>query len=278
MMSLAFYVAVSANDLGLGNTQPAPQFSEEQLRSVAKKIFNVSQAMTDEYSYADGVGLTMYILRYMAELANGRSLSYNDIKALVKGFESLRSETLSEDVHNIINQIQVLHFGIRRGKYSVRVISKNPAGIIIDINRKSEDPNSGLKEIKRAVISNGARLYFQEAVKARHRAEISRFIRKPIRILGVFNQFAEPLNQIHSGIKGMITSYLESEDIPAPPMMVDIEGMRVEISTRTILRDMKFHFKKAYCLPGIRDGEEPLPSLVMGAKSGMINLKVSIDE
>ena len=260
---------VSFGELGL---------DQEQLKIVAKNIFNVSNAMTDIYSVSDGLTLTMYILRYMAEIGEFE-IVYKDIMSLVRAFEKLQGEPINPKVIAVIEQIRKIKFGKKKGMYYARLYAKKrTTGIIIPINEKTDDPDSDIKEIEKVVVRSGAELYFDEVTTNEEKTIVRKFLKTPVKLLGVFRSIAKSLNQIHPKIVDNIDEYLELEEHPAPPMRIEMDGIKVVVDTTTVFKTIHFHFQEAYALPGIKEGEAPVPSFILGARAKLLGLKVSIDQ
>lgn len=252
--------------------------SSEQMRKVARNILAIGNAMTDKYGVSDGLTLAMYVLRYLAEIGE-YELAHKDIMILVRAFEKLSNTEVGDEVIAILDQVKKIRFGKREGKYFSQFFSKIPSrGIIIPIEQKSDDPDSSLKEIKRVVAVEGSFLYFNEIDTAAEKKQVRDFIKTPVKILNVLEAVVEALNQIFPDLLQGIDDYLERNDTPAPPMMIAMGGISVEVDTRTLFNDITFDFKEGYAFPGIALGGEPLPSFVLGGKAKLLHLKVSIDQ
>lgn len=252
--------------------------SGDQMRVVAENIFAVAKSMSDEFEVADGLSLSMYVLRYLAEIGE-YEIGNKDIMILVRAFEKLSGNAVGDDVRMILDQVEKIRFGKRDGKYFSQFFCKNPElGIIIPIEERSDDPNSSLKEIKRVVAVQGSYLYFNEVDNISEKKEIRDFIKNPVKILNVIESVVKALNQIHPDIIQGIDDYLEWNDHPAPPMIIDMAGISVEVDTATIFNDIIFDFNKAYVFPGLKLGTKSLPTFVLGAKAKLLNLKVSVDQ
>lgn len=252
--------------------------SSEQMQVVATNIFRVAKAMTDQYQLADGLTLSMYVLRYLAEIGE-YELANKDIMILVKAFEKYTGEAVSEEVYKILDQVAKIRFGKKEGRYFTQFFSKKPSiGIIIPINNRNEDPNSSLKEIKKVVAVHGSLLYFNEVDNAAEKKRVRDFIKTPVKILNVLEKIVEALYQIHDDLLDGIDDYLEWQEGPAAAMIIGMEGISVEVDTRTIFNEIIFNFQEAYTFPGMRLGNTPVPSFVLGGKAKLLNLKVSVDQ
>jgi hypothetical protein len=251
-----------------------------QMAAVAKNIYRVANGISEEYEIADGATTAMYILRYFAEIGEFE-MSQADILKLVSTFESLIGEQVDEEVIAIINQIRKVKFGKREGRYFSQFYSVQPVrGIVIEINEVSEDPDSSVKEIERFVMEEGSTLFFNDVDTAAEKKQVRDFVKTPVKILGVINLDAikESLYQVHSDILESIDDYLEWSESPAPAMIVEMRNMYVTVDTATVLKQIKFDFHSAYVFPGINLDGDAVPSLVLGAKAKLLNLKVSIDQ
>jgi hypothetical protein len=250
----------------------------EEMEVVATRIFRVAKSMTNQYQVSDGLSLSMYVLRYLAEIGE-YELAYRDIMKLVKAFEKYTGQDVSEEVYNILEQVKKIRFGKRDGRLFCQFFSKKPSvGIIIPLNEKSEDPDSSLKEIKRVVAVDGSTLSFNEVDTAAEKKKVRDFLKTPVKILNVLEKIVEALYQIHDDLIEGIDDYLEWGDAPAPAMIIGMEGISVEVATRTLFNDITFKFQEAYTFPGIHLGNEPTPSFALGGKAKLLNLKVSVDK
>jgi hypothetical protein len=128
------------------------------------------------------------------------------------------------------------------------------------------------------VAIEGSFLYFNEVDNAAEKKQVRDFIKTPVKILGVLEAIVEALNQIYPEIHQGIDDYLERNDHPAPPMIISMGGISVEVGTRTLFNDITFDFKEAYTFPGLRLEGQPLPSFVLGGKAKLLHLKVSVDQ
>lgn len=252
--------------------------SQEDLRKVAENIYHVSKAMSEEYEVGDGMTLTMYILRYMAEIGSYEIVN-KDLMILVTAFEKLMKEKVSPEVHHVLAQIRKIKFGKKRGKFYSKFYAFNTdEGIVIPINEVETDPSSSVKEIKKVVGKDGFELHFHDVQTDEDKKVLRDFIKIPVKVLGVFNSFAKSLNQINKSIKDNLDDYLEQKEFPAPPMIVDMEDIKVEVDTTTIFDQIDFKFTQAVVLPGIKSEDGAVPSFVLGAKAKLLKLKISVDQ
>lgn len=246
----------------------------EDYEKVAKQIFLVKEAMSDEFSVGDGLTFTLYILRYLAEVGE-YELSNADIVQLVAAFEKISGEKLNDAVNETIAQIKTLEFGIKDKKYFVKIIAKNKKeGIIIPINELSEDDK--IEEIRYAKIKNKAKITFTDVDSKSEKAEITRFLTEFVSLPLVSESWLPPLNQMHPDLKHDIKNYLEETKII--PLRIRMKGIFVKVKTNTILKNMDFYIRRVYTLPGRKKDDRPIPSFVTRARAGVINVKISIDQ
>lgn len=244
--------------------------TDEELRVIAKNIFNLTKSISEEFYISDGLSLATYILRYMAEIGE-YELVYKDMMALVKAFEKLQEKPYDENIYLILEQIRKLQFGTRKGKLFVKFFSKASEGIIYQINTISEEEDSSLKEIKYVTIKNGAELYFDEVDTQEDRVELVKWVKKEYR----FKTFGKYM--FHPDIPKYIESYFDLET-PAKAMKVTYKDVVVRVSTDTIFKDMDLKFKDGYVLPGYRKGEKPIPSFLLRLGAKLVKIKTSIDQ
>jgi hypothetical protein len=253
------------------------QMDQEQIKKVAENIFRVVKSMTEEHPVSDGLTLTAYILRYMAEIGE-YELVQKDMMTLVRSFEQMRGQKVDDVVDAALAQVRKLQFGTRKGKLWVKAFAHDKKrGIVVPINSPGE-AGSDVQEIVEAVIKDGAELSFIDADKEVERRLIATFVKEKVRLLGVFASIVESLNQIHPALQSSIDAYLASPDKPVAPMRMEFKDVEVLVKTSTMFNDIKFKFYEGVTLPGIRMDGEAVPSFVLGAKSGLLKLKVSIDQ
>jgi hypothetical protein len=245
---------------------------DDRLRDIAENVFNLTKAMSDNYSLGDSLMLSGYIARYMAEIGEYELVS-KDLMSLVKAFANLRETPVSPEAVGILKQIKKLKFGKKNGKLFVRFYSKLRDGINIEINEKVEDPKSSLKEIYYVRIEDGAEVLFEDIFEAKDKKDMIKYIQAKGKI-GPLPK--ESVSQIHKGIIEAVPSFYD-QDYPALPLKMSFDKIFVHVATRTFFKDIKFNFKVGYLLPGIRNIAGALPSFVIGMKKGIIHLKTSLD-
>ncbi len=250
----------------------------EQMAMVAKNIYHVAKALDADYPVADGLGLAMYVLRYMAEIGE-YEMAQKDILILVDAFEKLGGIEVGQQVEDILAQIKKLRFGRRNGKLFAQIFSIFPErGVVIPINERSEDSDSSVEEIEHVVVKNGAMLAFSEITKTEQIREAKSFIKDPVQLLGGFEFLVDELNQIHNGVSAQIDNYFMRDDLIAPPLAVEMTDIYVAVDTTTVFDKIDFKFNRALVLPGISNEQGRLPSFVLQAKAKLLNLKVSVDQ
>lgn len=245
--------------------------SDEELRVIAQNIFNLMKSISEEYYISDGLTLTTYILRYMAEIGE-YELAYKELMALVKGFENLQGKEFDEEIYVVLEQIRKIKFGTRNGKYFAKFFSKSEKGIRYDIFQKNEeDEDSSLTEIKYLVIEDGAEFYFDEVDKPKEKQELVKWVKKEYK----FKLFGKYM--FHEDIPKYINGYFDLET-PANAMKVEYKDVWVKVGTSTFFKDMKLKFKDGYVLPGFRKGEKPIPSFLLRLQAKLVKVKTSVDQ
>tara|TARA_R110002072_G_scaffold276051_1_gene437617 strand:+ start:382166 stop:383086 length:921 start_codon:yes stop_codon:yes gene_type:complete len=252
--------------------------NEEDLKNVAKSIFNVSNAMSEKYSISDGLTLTMYILRYLSEIGE-YELAHKDMMKLVRAFEKLSEERVEPEVEAVLQQIEKITFGRLNGRIHVtfNAIDKK-RGMVIPINEVEEDESSSVKEIIEVVAEDGMSLTFDDIDTEEEKVWARNFAKRPVKILGIFKKIAESLYQVHPKIKDNLDEYLELEEVPAPALKIEMDNIYVKVDTRTVFKKIDFKFNEALALPGIKENGEPVPSFILGAKAKLLKLKISVDQ
>lgn len=244
--------------------------SDEELRSIAENIFNLTKSISEEYYISDGLSLATYILRYMAEIGE-YELIYKDMMSLVKAFENLQGQPYDENIYIILEQIRKLQFGTRKGKFFVKFFSKSEEGIIYNINEKNEEEGSSLTEIKYVTIKDGAEFHFDEVDTKEEKLELVKWVKKEYKIK-TFGKY-----MFHADIPKYIESYFDLAT-PANAMKVIYKDVSVKVGTSTIFKDMNLKFKDGYVLPGFRKGEKPIPSFLLRMGAKLVKVKTSVDQ
>lgn len=246
----------------------------EDYEKVAKQIFLVKEAMSQEFPVGDGLTFTMYILRYLSEVGD-YILTNEDISNLLVAFEKISGEKLNDTIYETVSQIKKLKFGKIEGKYAVTVYAFNKKnGVLIPINESSDE--GMVQEIKYARVKDGAEIQFDDVDSKTKIKALKRFLTEKITIPLLSETLLPPLNQLHKDVTFDLDNYLSKTKII--PLEIKTEGIYIKVDTSTIFNNMKFYLKTLYTLPG-RDKEgSSIPSLVMRIRAKLINVKISIDQ
>ncbi|WP_372654498.1 hypothetical protein [Halobacteriovorax sp.] len=246
----------------------------EDYEKVAKQIFMVKEAMSEDFPVGDGLTFTMYILRYLAEVGD-YVLTNEDISNLLVAFEKISGEKLNETIYQTVAGIDKLKFGKSGGKYSVKIYSKDKRnGILIPINEVSDE--GMVEEIIYAKIKDKAEIKFDDVDSKSEIRDLKRFLTERITIPLVSETLLPPLNQLHKDIKHDLDSYLDETKII--PLEIKSEGIYIKVNTSTIFNNMKFYLRTLYTLPDRKKNDKAIPSLVMRIRAKLINVKISIDQ
>ncbi len=245
--------------------------TDADYRRVAEGMFKVREALTHKYSLADNLTLGMYVLRYLSDLGP-YEVAKKDIMALVEGLEQLTGEPFDPDFKALLQQIERVRFGERKGVKYVKIFTVNPEGIRVPMATLavgSTDKN----QVKFIMIKNKSQIYFSDLVGEKNDQWLKEFILKKVR----FFFFAiKSLNQIHPSLLENIASYIKGGR-PVPTLMMEFEGIYARVATSTLFKDVDFYIKRAVAMPGISNGQEGLPSFVLEARGKLLQAKVSID-
>jgi hypothetical protein len=256
-------------DNSISITGRRPNLGDGDFKKIAEKIFKLKVTLKEKYELADNISFGMYILRYLSELGS-YSVPNTDIVELVKSLEKLAGEEFDPDLKKVLAQIDRVRFGIRRGKHYVKFYTLSEDGIRVPINQKME---GRAKEVKFLHIKNKSKIYFTDLVSNKQKRWLKNFITKKVRFL----LFAvDALNQIYPPLVKNIKSYISAEN-PVAPLAMTFHGVYVRVATTTIFKDIDFFVKTIVSLPGITDGQDPLPSVVGYAKGKMLKVKISLD-
>jgi hypothetical protein len=245
----------------------------DDYEKVAKQIFLVKEAMSDEFSVGDGLSFTLYILRYLAEVGE-YELNNADIVQLVDAFEKISGEELDVIVKDVIAGIKKIEFGKKENTYFAKIYTINKDGIIIPINEKSDDGK--IDEIRYAKIKNKAKIKFTDVVTKMQKSEIRRFLTEKITIPLISESWLPPLNQLHKDVDHDISDYLR--DTKIIPLRITMKGIFIKVKTKTFLKNMNFYIRKVYTLAGRTKDNAPIPSFIMRMRAGVVNVKISIDQ
>ncbi|WP_417336380.1 hypothetical protein [Halobacteriovorax marinus] len=246
----------------------------EDYEKVAKQIFLVKEAMSEEYPVGDGLTFTMYILRYLSEVGD-YILTNEDISNLLVAFEKISGEKLDETIYETVAQIKKLKFGKNSGKYAVEIFAFNKKeGVLIPINEVSEE--GMVQEIKYARIKDKAEIIFDDVDSKLEIKALKRFLTEKITIPLVSDSMLPPLNQLHKDIKYDVENYIDNTKII--PLEIKTEGIYIKVDTSTVFNNMKFYLRTLYTLPGRKKDGAAIPSLVMRIRAKLVNVKISIDQ
>ncbi|GAB4015533.1 MAG: hypothetical protein Fur0010_14640 [Bdellovibrio sp.] len=251
----------------------------EKLRAVAQNIYNMTQVMTEKFLVADAIGLSFYIMRYMAEIGE-YTLVNKDINALIGAFEKITKKEVTQETKDFLAQVASVDFGVRRGLFYARINAFNEKeGAVIPIHKVIEDPNSSLEEIVEVRLKHKGEFYFSELSSTEQLEELKKFVNEKVTVLLPVPGLSKSLNQVHPNLKSSVVSYVAKSSRPANPLNIDIHGLSVLVKTSTILKDIEFEFDRSVFLPGIvTDFDEPVPSLMLSGKAGLLKLKTSVDQ
>lgn len=288
-MLISFLISISYLSLA-----PTTQASQSQLHGpelvlenpeqVAGQILDLFESSSEVYSVGDGLALALYIIRTF-NVAGSYDLSGEDLRALVKSFETLVGESLREEVHFIINGIKLIKFREIDGLPTAQFFTVDPSGIVYPINEIRE--NSSVKEIKNLVISNGASISFDRVNGPGDRKRLRDFTLDKLTIFPLPAGWFDAFNQIHPKVEANVESYiLAKEQVPEGPhpLRLGFKGFTLNVKTSTVFKDMALAFTGGYSLPsigvgGLRgEGVEPLPSFLLELKSGVLKIRVSLDQ
>lgn len=279
-VTLLLFVFISFQSARSQSTAHGPiGMDPAKLQTVARNIFNMSQVMTEKFLVADAIGLSFYIMRYMAEIGE-YTLVNKDLTALISAFEKITKKEVSPETKDFLSQVQSVDFGVRRGKFYARVNTFNSSeGAVIPIHKLSTEEDSSVEEIVEVRVKDKSELFFTEISSSDELDELKTFVTKKVFFVWPTAILASALNQVHPDLKKVIGSYVSSAKRPAPPLNIEMKGITVLVKTSTILKDINFEFDRSVFMPGIVIGDnEPVPSLMLSAQSGLLKLKVSVDQ
>ncbi|MCO4792610.1 MAG: hypothetical protein KC493_02770 [Bacteriovoracaceae bacterium] len=260
-------VVVNADDQTTAYTNL--QLTDEQYKKLARGIFNVINGMSEKFFVSDSVGLSFYIFRYLSEIGE-YEIVYKDMITLIDGFLKLAEYKLDDDVWSIVHQIRKLKFGKKNGKFWVKIFAKDKKNGI----RYNIDSDMGGNKVKYLTISNGAEATFADIKTTDEKKNMIKFVKKKVRFLLMG---LSSINQVHEGIARNIQFHLSQEN-PVIPIKAEFSGMKVRVVTKSIFKTIDFKLRKAYSIPGLKDGDSPLPSVVLLLKEKLMPLKISIDQ
>ena len=62
------------------------------------------------------------------------------------------------------------------------------------------------------------------------------------------------------------------------PLSIELEGIQILVLTNSIFKRLTFDVLEGYAMPGMTDGEVPLPSTIFKAQTNLLRLKLTIDQ
>ncbi len=291
MRKIFLSILISVSCLSFGPVSQAaqsqlhgPDLVLENPEQVAQQILDLYESSTEEYSVGDGLALALYIIRTF-NVAGNYDLSGEDLRALVKTFETLVGESLREEVHFIINGIELIKFRVKDGLPTTEFITTTPEGIVFPINEVRTD--SSVKEIQNLVIKNGASISFDRVNGPGDRQRLRDFALDKLTIFPLPAGWFDAFNQIHPLVEANVENYiLAKEQTPQGPhpLHLGFKGFTLNVKTSTVFKDMALDFTTGYSLPsmgvgGLRSaGTQPLPSFLLELKSGVLKIRVSLDQ
>lgn len=253
--------------------------SLENQEEVARVLFKLSRNISDEFAIADGLSMVMYVLRYMAQIGEYEFVQ-KDMKALISSFENLLGEPFDPEVWQVVEQIRKLQFTRNRGKLSVKIFALDEEnGVTVQMNTPGE-PGSAMEEIEFVRIRHGGTVTFEDAEDLKAHNEVRDMVKKKFRILGFIGLVEDDMNLIHPRLVDAIDSHLRREkDDLIKPLFIDFDDAFVRVRTSTFLKTIDFKFQEGVCIPGVKTiNDEPAPSFLITAKSGLLKLKTTIDQ
>ncbi|MBT7609631.1 MAG: hypothetical protein HN576_07735 [Bacteriovoracaceae bacterium] len=240
---------------------------QDKLILLARGIFNSMLAVRQKYLISDNIALTVMVMRYIAEIGEFE-IGYNDLKTSLQGFLEIANTTLSNDIWDVVNQLKKIKFGTAKGKFYVQLFTKNDKKLVYRIDEPMGDDILETLEIK-----NKTMIYFEDINTDEKKKEMSAFVKKKIKpIFFLPSSWFKKLNQVHEGIKQNIDIYLNAEDSKFMAVKVTAKDSKICLKSR------KIKLRELYAMPGIKDGESPIPSIIFKGKTGLFSLKASIDQ
>lgn len=274
----------SVTSLAAESQLHGPELVLENPDLVAHQILDLFESSTEVYSVGDGLALALYIIRTFT-VAGEYDLSGKDLRALVTSFETLVGEKLREEVHLIINEIELIKFRNIDGLPTAQFFTTSPGGIVFPINEVRKD--SSVKEIQDVVISNGASISFDRVNGPGDRKKLRDFALDKLTIFPLPSGWFDAFNQIHPEVEANVEDYiLAKEQTPEGPhpLHLGFKGFTLNVKTSTIFKDMALSFTQGYSLPEIgvgglrQEGANPLPSFLLELKSKALKIRVSLDQ
>ncbi len=263
-------------EIGKASTTVSPEIdiNQDVWEKVAESTFGIVEELNDKSRISHNPTLVLLILRAMAKIGE-YELSHRELMMLMNALNKFQRKELDPKLVLILKQIERIKFGKKRGQYFVRFYAKNRRkGIVVPIEQ--EDFKQGF--VRKIIIEDTCELYFKEASTGRDRRSIRKFVKEPVRLLGIFQTQADRLDKIHPAVRDNIDDYLEEDEIAGGPVFVGLKNVKGEVDTTTIFGQAMFHFDRAIILPGIESEDGVIPNLVVGGHSYLLKLKMSVEE
>jgi hypothetical protein len=253
------------------------ELTNNQFKNLSAKITSIVNSMTDEYQLSDTISLSFYILKYFSEIGE-YEIEGDEIIKLTKGFLKLSNKNLPNEIWKLIYQVRKIKFGKKKGKAYVQFSSKKADGIIYNINEylAAEDSRTGTL-IKKLIIRNGAELYFDEIKTAEQYLVLADYIRSDNNALKIPMSWYRQLNDVNLEVRKNILFYLNLDN-NINPLSIELEGIQILVLTNSIFKRLTFDVLEGYAMPGMTDGEVPLPSTIFKAQTNLLRLKLTIDQ
>lgn len=266
---------IKKNESRVNDSDP-PIFEDVDMKNMADNILNLKDKLTEKYAIADGIGMGMYILRYFAELGR-HSLSQKEIFALVKTYEKLTGNRLDLVTKDILTAIERIHFNkTNKGTYYIKADTFEEDGATIVLNKPGE-PGAAITELTSLYFANGTMIIFNDIETKEENKGLVYGVRKVMKFIGLPLIMKSELNQVHPVLYDTIKNYSKSEK-NITPLQFWYTGISTIIQTTSLLGEMELMLTGGISLPGIKKGDEPIPSLVLNAKTNMLNFKLSVDK
>jgi hypothetical protein len=253
------------------------ELTNDQYKDLATKILNVADTMTEEFKLSDSISLSLYSLKYFSEIGE-YEVEGQDILKLVKGFLKLSRKSLPSEIWKLIHQVKRIKFGKKNGHHYVQIFSKKKVGIIYKVNEylAAEDDKTGTY-IKSLIIKNGAEIYFKDVETPDQYLALAEYVRQDSNALNIPMNWYQQLNTVNKEVKKNIVFYLNLDSL-INPLSIKMKGIKISMKTNSIFKSLVFDIVKAHTLPGMTDGEVPLPSTIFKAKTKLLNLKLTVDQ
>ncbi len=237
-------------------------------------MMSVSELMSETYPISERITLITYVFRYMAQInKNGYVLHSKDMGGVLQAFTKMLDLYVNHQITQFFDQLDKVTFERRKDRFFVTIQTKNQNGMKSDINKKIDDRKSDLNEIYYILIENESILEFVDVDTPEKRSKLQKSIKSKGTL---FDIPTDKLTKVHPDILKAIDTYLNA-DFPVTPIEITCNGISAHVNTNSMYKDISFHLKKGVILPGIRNHKDPLPSCIIEAVAGSMNLKMSLD-